>query len=276
MTTLITGARGAVARHLMNLHDDAGLPYRAATADPATAAATPGTVHLDLAAPGTFAPALTGIKQVFLYASAEHIDVFIKEAAAAGVRHVVLLSSSAVLAEDAENNLMAKAHLDVENALLASPLPTTVLRPGSFAGNARGWAWAIKSGSPVNLPFPGAHNDPIHELDVAECAFSVLADRSKAGQVYHLTGPASMDFRTQIAELSAALGRTVEIAQVTPDAWKAEVAAYVPAPYADALIDWWRSNDGKPVDTTGTVATLTGHPARPFTTWAEDNAADFA
>ncbi|MCZ4101494.1 hypothetical protein G3I60_10555 [Streptomyces sp. SID13666] len=53
------------------------------------------------------------------------------------------------------------------------------------------------------------------------------------------------------------------------------MAEYVPAAYADGLLDYWRSTDGKPVDLTTAVEELTGHPARSFAVWAEENAAEF-
>ncbi|WKK24380.1 hypothetical protein QZH56_01575 [Streptomyces olivoreticuli] len=111
----------------------------------------------------TLRTALTGVTTVFLYAAPDRITDFIDHAQQAGVTHVVLLSSSSVLGPDPDSDPLAKSHLDVERALLASPLTTTILRPGSFASNAGAWAWPIKAGRPVSLPFPGAHNDPIHE-----------------------------------------------------------------------------------------------------------------
>ncbi|MDI2126812.1 NAD(P)H-binding protein [Yinghuangia seranimata] len=270
MTVLVTGARGAVARHLMRLLDERGIAYRAASATPSDTA-----VACNLNDPATFAAALDGVESVFLYANPTHIDAFLKEAAAAGVQHIVLLSSSAVLAPDASVNVMAKSHLDVETALVASPIRGTLLRPGSFASNAGAWAWSIRSGAPVSLPYPGAHNDPIHEADVAECALAVLTDPALAGRAYTLTGPESVDFTTQIATLARVTGTDIATAHVTRDAWKTAMADYIPAQYADALLDWWESNDGKPVDLTDSVAALTGHAPRDFATWAADHRADF-
>lgn len=271
MTILVTGANGAVARGLMPLLDARGLAYRAASARPADDT----VVRCDLTDPSTFAAALDGVTAVFLYANAEHIDAFVKEAIAAGVEHIVLLSSASVLDDDADDNQLAKSHLDVENALVASPLRTTLLRPGSFAGNASAWAWSIKSGRPVSLPYPGAHNDPIHEQDVAECALAVLTDSSLAGRAYTLTGPESVDFATQLTTLAAVTRQHVTMSHVTRDEWKAEVAEYVPGAFAEALLDYWQAHDGKPVPLTDSVTVLTGHPARDFATWAADHKADF-
>ncbi|MFG1785101.1 SDR family oxidoreductase [Rhodococcus oryzae] len=271
MTILVTGSRGAVAQRLIALLDARGLPYRAASSNPQD----PSTIRCDLTDPADFAAALDGVTSVFLYAAAAQIEAFTAAATAAGVEHIVLLSSSSVLAPDAATDIMARSHLDVENALLASPIRTTLLRPGAFAGNAQAWALPIRSGSPVSLPYPGAHNDPIHEADVAEAALAVLTDPGLAGRAYTLSGAESVTFADQIEVLARVIGTPIAVDHVTGDAWKAEMADHVPADYADALLKWWRSNDGTPVELTDHVRVLTGHGPRSFTTWAQDHAAEF-
>ncbi|MER5715534.1 NAD(P)H-binding protein [Streptomyces sp. NPDC002132] len=273
---LVTGGRGAVATHLTSsLHRD-GLAVRVGSAAPETLSPPDGVeaVRLDLTAPDTFAAALAGVTTVFLYASPERVTDFIDHARGAGVTHIVLLSSSAVLSPDPESDPLAKSHLDVERALLASPITTTILRPGSFASNAGGWAWAVKAGRPLSLPFPGAHTDPVHEKDVAEAAHAVITDPRHHGGRFTLTGPESLTFAQQVEQLAAVIGRPVSIDHVTPEAWKRESAEYIPAAFADALLKWWASN-GKPLPLTRTVEELTGRPPRTFTTWAEDHAGDF-
>lgn len=275
---LITGARGAVATHLAALLHAEGLPLRLASAHPDDLAPPPGvpTTRLALTDPADFPAALADIKTVFLYASPDRITDFVDHARRAGVEHIVLLSSSSVLGPAPEDDPLAASHLTVENALLASPITTTILRPGSFASNAGAWAWPIKAGRPVSLPFPDAHSDPIHELDVAEAARAVIRELRHHGGTFTLSGPESLSFSEQIDRLAAVTGSPATIKQVTREEWKQEMADYIPARYADALLNWWESNDGKPVALTSTVEELTGHPARPFTTWAADHVADFA
>ncbi|MFJ6796548.1 NAD(P)H-binding protein [Streptomyces sp. NPDC091268] len=269
---LVTGARGAVARGLASLLEAHDVPYRLGSRAPDG----PDTVRCDLTDPSTFPPALAGVRSVFLYAEAAGIDAFVKEAVAAGVEHIVLLSSSSVLAPGAAENPLAGSHLAVEEALAASPLRTTVLRPGAFAGNALGWARSLQSGRPVHLPYPGSHGDPVHEGDLAEAAFAVLTDPALAGRAYTLTGPQSLTFETQLAILGRVLGRSTPFETVSREQWKAEVDGFIPGPYAEALLDYWAATDGLPAELTDTVERLTGHPARSFRTWCEDHAEAFA
>lgn len=271
MTILVTGSRGAVAKSLLSLLRDNGFTVRSASRNPEQ----PDVLKCDLSDPSTFPAALDGVTSVFLYAEASHTEAFVKEAASAGVEHIVLLSTASVVKPGAEHDQLAKSHLDVERALSAGPVESTFLRPGSFAGNALAWTWPIKSTGVVNLPYPNSHTDPIHELDVAEAAFAVLIDPSLRGRGHVLSGPESLTFQQQIDQLAEATGRPITVNPVTREEWKREMADYVPDAFADSLLDWWRSNDDSPVPTTGTVEELTGHPARSFAQWATDHAADF-
>lgn len=275
---LVTGGRGAVANALLTLLLQAGRPVRVASSDPGRLRAPDGVtaVTCDLRDPGTFPAALAGVTEVFLYAAASHIAEFADAAVTAGVEHVVLLSSAGVLGPGAAGDPLAKSHLDVETALLAAPLTTTILRPGSFAGNAGAWAWPIKAGRPVSLPYPGSHTDPIHERDLAEVAFTVLTDPCHQGRRLHLTGPQSLTFSEQIGLLAEITGRAITVGHVTPEEWKQEMAGYIPGPYADALLAYWRANDGRPVPLTDTVEQVTGRAPRTFATWVHDHVADFA
>ncbi|NXY97355.1 NAD(P)H-binding protein [Streptomyces sp. BR123] len=270
MSILVTGARGAVARRLVSLLSARGVEHRLGSREPDI----PGTVLCDLSDPATFPEALAGARSVFLYAEASGIDAFVKEATAAGVEHVVLLSSSAVL-DPAAGNQLATAHRAVEEVLLASPLRTTLLRPGAFASNALGWAGLLRAGLPVRLPYPGAHTDPVHEADLAEAAYAVLTDPALAGRAYTLTGPQSLTFADQLSILGRALRRPLSYETVTAEQWKAEAVAHIPGPFADALLDCWAAGDGVPAALTDEVSRLTGRPARSFATWAEEHADDF-
>lgn len=271
MTVLVTGSRGTVAKTLIRLLLERGVAVRAGSADPS---GSPDGVPCNLRDPATFPTALEGVDAVFLYAEPSEIDAFTKEAAAAGVGHIVLLSSTSALTGPSENPLGDK-HLSVENALSNSSIKSTFLRSGTFAGNALAWAWPIKAGKPVDFAYPGAHTDPIHELDIAEAALAALTDPRLAGRPYTLTGPESLTFAQQIDVLAAVTGLPITFNHVTRDEWKAAMAEYVPPAFADSLLDLWASTVDSPVPLADGVEALTGHPARSFRSWAEDHAAAF-
>ncbi|MFI1396362.1 NmrA family NAD(P)-binding protein [Streptomyces sp. NPDC020681] len=280
MTTLVTGARGKVGSALIAFLHQAGAPVRAASAAPEKLdeldlPAGVGAVRCALNDPATFPAALSAVTSVFLYAEPSHIDAFLDEAAAAGVQHIVLLSSSSVRDRDAADNPIAASHLAVEQALAASPVETSVLQPGAFASNALQWRWALESAGVIDLPYPGSYSDPIHERDIAEAAFALFTQERLRGATYHLTGPESLTFTEQIAVLERAVGRTVPFNAVTREAWKESMAGYMPAAFADGLLNYWASTDGSPTPLTRTVEELTGHPARTFAEWAAENADAF-
>ncbi|MFB6527434.1 MULTISPECIES: NAD(P)H-binding protein [unclassified Streptomyces] len=281
MTVLVTGSRGRVASTLLGLLDDAGLKARAASKNPADLSPPPGidTVRCDLTDPATFDTALTGVDSVFLYAEAGHAGTFAERARAAGVEHVVLLSSSSVLAPDAADNPIAASHLAAERALSAAAdagfFEATHLQPGAFATNALQWARPLRDGRGPALPHPHSHGDPIHERDVAEAAFAALTEPRLRGSSYLLTGPESLTFVEQLAVLAEVTGRPAPHTVVTPEEWKASVTGFMPEPFADALLSYWAAHDGRPTPLTRTVEELTGHPARTFAAWAADHEEDF-
>lgn len=276
MTILVTGSRGKVGSTLITLLHERGVDVRAASADPEKLSLPAGVeaVKCALDDPGTFPTALASITSVFLYAEASQIEAFLAEAEAAGVQHIVLLSSSSTLDPDAADNPIAASHLAVEQALAASPVELSVLQPGAFASNALQWR-SLNSTGATDLPYPDSYGDPIHERDIAEAALAILTRPRLRGATYHLTGPESLTFAEQIAILEGVAGRAIPFNAVTPEAWKKSMAAYMPGSFADALLNYWASRDGSPAPLTRTVDELTGHPARTFAEWAKENAEAF-
>ncbi|MCX5384907.1 NAD(P)H-binding protein [Streptomyces sp. NBC_00083] len=277
MTVLITGSRGKVATTLIPLLREQGITVRAASASPDKLVVPDGVerVVCDLDDPATFPAALTGVESVFLYANPQHIEAFLAEAKAAGVQHIVLLSSSSVLEPGADTNAIAAMHSAVERGLERSGIQSTFLRPGGFAGNALGWSWAAKSTGTVDLPYPETQASPIHEADIAEAALAVLTRPELRGQAYHLTGPASLTAAEQVAAVAEAAGRPLTVTPVSAEAWKQSMAEFMPAGVADALLDYFASHEGHADAVTQDVEQLTGHPARTFESWARENADAF-
>ncbi|MFB6814808.1 NAD(P)H-binding protein [Streptomyces sp. NPDC056347] len=282
MHTLVTGCRGRISSALVTLLRRDGHTVRAASRTPedlaATAAALPADVPVvacDLSDPATFGAALDGVDSVFLYAEPSGIDAFIAAAEAAGVGHIVLLSSNSVLAPDPRQNPIAAAHHTVEQALIASPITATLLRPGMFATNAHQWADSVRAHGSVDLPYPDSHGSPIDSDDIAEAALAVLTDPGLQGVAYHLTGPESLTAAEQVGLLAAAAGRPIAVNPVAPEDWKKAMSAHLPEPIIDGLLAYTAATVGVPADVTDDIERLTGHPARTFAAWAEKHATAF-
>ncbi|OKK14750.1 hypothetical protein AMK16_29855 [Streptomyces sp. CB00455] len=277
MTILVTGARGRVARAVLDRLHAAGLDLRAASARPAELTVPSGveSAGLVLDRPETFAPALRGVRQVFLYPEPAGIDDLIEAAATAGVEHVVLLSSSTVLAPGAENDPLASHSLAVERALAGSGLTRTVLRPGAFTTNSLAWAHCIGRSMPVPLAYPDACTAPIHPEDIADIAVAALTGDTLTGRPVSLTGPEPLSFREQLAVLGDVLGREVAVRHITRAEAEREMGRHMPAPVASSLLDLWEAADGRPAALADTTATLLGRPARTFRQWARENAGSF-
>ncbi|WP_067568876.1 NAD(P)H-binding protein [Nocardia acidivorans] len=278
MTTLVTGARGKIGRSLIARLHAAGLPVRAASADPAALTVPAGvqTAELRLDTPATFDAALTGVTQVLLYAEPAGIDAFIASARTAGVEHIVLISSSSVLGPNAADDSLGAHHLDVENALAASGIPTTVLRPDAFASNALGWARFIGNGMPIEHAYADAETAPIHTDDIADIAFAALTGHELRGGTYHLTGEEALTFRAQLAVLATVLDRDIPVVDITPEAARAQLTQHMPVEMADSLLAFWDSATRRPAPIADTTRSLLGTPARTFAQWAREHAAAFS
>ncbi|MYW03512.1 NAD(P)H-binding protein [Streptomyces sp. SID3343] len=277
MTTLVTGARGSVARGVVTLLRAAGLPVRVASKDPSALEPVDGVeaVPLDLARPDTAAEALRDVTKVFLYADAAGIADLVKAMQAADVEHIVLLSSSAAAAPDPETNPLAKSHHAVEVAVAGSGIPFTVLRPGAFAANAQGWRYTLLAGETIELPYPQAQLASIHEADIADVAARILIDGSRLGETVEMTGPQSLSFAEQIEILADVVGRPIPFVEVSRDRSYEQLTRWMDPGYANALLDLWETAvDPEPVS--NATEAITGKPARTFRQWLEEHRDDFA
>ncbi|MFE5399698.1 NAD(P)H-binding protein [Streptomyces sp. NPDC056568] len=276
MTVLVTGSRGKVGSLLVQILRERGVAVRAASSNPEKLSPPAGTetVRLALDTPADFAPALEGVDSVFLYCEPAAVDVFVEQAGAAGVEHVVIMSADAVLRPGAADDPIAAPHLAVEQALAASPLTSTPLNCGALASNALPWAFSLKARGAVGLPYPDSHADPVNERDIAEAACAVLTDPALRGRSYHLTGPQSLTFAEHVGIIAAAAGRDIPVERIEPQVWRANKPGFMPDDIADALLELWAAST-EPVALTDHVEQLTGHPARPFTEWAAQHADAF-
>jgi len=269
MTILVTGARGAIARHVVRELRDNGESVRVSSRSGGT---VDGVPSVDLTAPD----ALTGVRKVFLYADPAGAPAFVAAARAAGVEHVVLLSSSTVVMPNAGENPIARRHAVVEKALMESGIPWTFVRPGGFAANARNW-WArsIRAERVVRTAFPEAGIAPVHERDMAAVSVRALLDPGHEGASYLLSGPESITQRQMVEQLAAALGEPIRLEKVSVEEYRAVVADFLPPDFIEFALRFYAHWEGAPAPVYDGAEKVLGRPPLPFAAWAAEHTADF-
>ena len=270
MSVLVIGAYGNVGSNVVAGLRSAGIPVRGTSRTLKGSEPLSGVemVSLDLDDPATLPRPLDGIKKVFLYAKPSGIAEFVTAAQAAGVEHVVLLSSASVVEEATRNTRNAHMHAAVEEALEKSGMAWTFLRPTTFASKQLGLAPRIKSGEVLRVPFLQARSAVIHERDIADVAVKALTSPGHEGKAYWLTGPEALTYQEQIDTIGEAIGRKIETVEVEPE--EAE------PPMHEFFVKLTRALMASPTVVTNAVEEATGVPARTFRQWAEDHVKDFS
>lgn len=274
MSILVVGASGAVGSAVVAGLLDRGERVRATSRTPQKLD-LPTRVEVfaaDLDDPASFTDALTGVERVFLYADLAEPEALLAVFAAAGVRHVVLLSSSSVTLPGAAEDFNGSRFLRVEEAVARSGLAYTFLRPGGFASNAARWNWGVKGESAVPLPYPDAVQAPIHEQDIADVAVAALATEALVGAAPVLTGPERLTLREQVALIGDVIGRPVTVIPQTEAESSAMLSRFVPEVWVRQIIKDWREAVGTTPVISDEYTRITGAPSRTFRTWVEDNA----
>ena len=279
---LVTGATGHVGRELVRELDARGAAFRVLVRDPARAAGLPDRAERvigDLDRPATLAAAMGGVERLFLLVPGigiEHTEHAVAAARAAGVRHVVYLSSYAVIGDPVP--AMGRWHREREELIRASGIPATFLRPGGFMTNAFDWLPTLRAGGYVLDPVGPGRAAPIDPADIAAVAAVTLTEDGHEGEQYLLTGGETFTVAEQVQILAKATGRDIEIRAVaTPaEAVRFRYPHGAPQALADALIEGLTLMRADTVGVrTDTVRRLLGRAPRTFADWCARNAAAF-
>lgn len=282
MTVLVTGARGNIGSRVVSRLHAAGREVRAAARDLGVLSVPDGveTVALDLTTDGGAgadpADALKGIDTVFLYATRGSAAPFLAAARAAGVHHIVFLSSPASYEAAEHRGPIGRIHRAAEQTLAESGLDHTVLYPSWLATNARrDWGPAIRAGQPVELAHPAAQCVPIHPDDVAEVAVDLLLHDTHRSRMQILTGPESLRLDEAVARVGTGLGRVIPVREISREEALARREPWLAAEILESLLDSAAASVGRPAPLTNTVERITGHPPRPLQAWVAENRSAF-
>lgn len=274
MTILITGATGSIGRRVVDDLVQRGEVVRALSRTPETAALPHGVAVVQGGLASAPDSAFDDVDAVFVF-PADGVGAYVDRAVAAGVERFVVLSSLAVSGRNPRDagSASARHHRAVEDAVTSRTEGWTILRPGSFATNLLSWAFPIRSGFPVRIPYPTSSQVVIHEADIAAAAALSLSRPDQAGRILELTGPQSLTKVEQLAAISAAIGGEVPFVEVGPEAFREDVARFIPGGVIDMLLQYWSETVDAPETP---LPPVPGVPQTSLAQWALDHREAFA
>lgn len=282
----VIGGTGVTGRTVVSALQAKGADFRCLVRDPAAAAETLGgdveLVQADVADAASIEAGLAGCDKLFLLTGhspvmAEQQIGAIEAAKRAGVKHVVKLSGGDAIVQEVTNAKIGHAHWQIEQALKASGLEWTVLRPGFFMQNFLNMAGMVKGQGKVMMPVPAdVEVGMIDVRDTGDVAAAVLTSEGHNGQSYFLASAnyTPSDFT---AALSSELGSEVPFVQVPMEG---AVGAMKERGMPDWLIDHQSTlmgmlADGSFAAKNDNIEQLSGHPARTLAGFAKDYAGAF-
>lgn len=277
----ITGAGGTVGSEVVKQLELAKVPFRVAyfSKEKVNAALAKGTnaVIIDYNHPETLRTAFQGCDKLFLLGpnalNQTQLELNAVEAAkAVGVQHIV--KQSVMGAED-EAFSLALIHRPVEQAIEASGMTWTFLRPNSFMQNVVTFmSETIKAESAFYSASGEAKIAHIDVRDIAAVAVKALTEPTHAGQAYTLTGPEALTYDELAQKLSVVLGRSISHISLPPEDLKhGMLAEGLPDAIADRMLDlerYYREDQASRI--TNDVQRVTGQESRQFTQYIRDYA----
>jgi uncharacterized protein YbjT (DUF2867 family) len=277
----VAGATGRVGSALIGLLASDPVDIVALTRRPDAAQLPKGIsiAAIDFDQPHTLQDALRGADRLFVSHGTSPRQVaneiaLIDGAVAAGVGQIVKLS---VLGPASRLNPFAW-HMQIEAHLAQQPVASTVLRPSAFADIIKYAAGQIAAGSWAGSAGEGRVNF-IDTRDIADVARVALLEEfsPESQRAYHLTGPRAWTMRQVADHLSGLLGHPIVYNHQSPEERRAALlAGGLPPLVADLLVGLDQMfRESSLGETTSTVETLTGKPARTLAQWLAENIASF-
>ena len=281
MTFLITGATGdigsKVVEHLLQRGDRPRVFVRDADKARSRFGDRVEIFLGDLADPVTLKAALAGVDEFFLVNTGPRIplrdEIAAKAARAAGVRHLVKLSSM-----DVEQGLAIGAwHERGEGAIRASGIAFTFVRPAGFMSNLFAWTASIQAEGMVRASTGNGRRAFIHSDDIAAVATKALTTRQYDGQSLTITGPEALSFAEVTEKIGSAIGRRIVFQPISDEEARQRYSATgASAPDIDAHVSLWRAiREGRLVTVTNTVERVLRRKPIALEQWALENAAAF-
>jgi uncharacterized protein YbjT (DUF2867 family) len=266
---LVTGATGNVGSELAHLLAARGAGVRAVVRNPdgAPFPAAVDVVSGDLTRPETVAPALKGVRRVFLLGGFATTEL-LGHMRDAGVAQVVVLTSRCVIGGHPDNAI-TRMWLDAEAAVRGSGMAWTILRPSGFHSNALRWRPQLRRGDVVRTPWANVPIASIDPADIAAVAATVLTEPGHQAATAVLSGPQPLTPGEQVTILARVLGRPLRYEPLADTKARAQMAADTPALFVDALFRFFTDGEFDDSVVVPSVLEITRHPPRTFEQWAQ-------
>ncbi len=279
----LTGVTGKIGGETVRQLLNKGASLRALVRDEAKAAdlkaAGVELVVGDIANADTVRKGLAGAEKAFLLLpngeqQQAHEKQFTDLAVAAGVKHLVKLSSMEAVA-DAKTPI-PQAHWAAEEHIRASGLGWTMVKPNFFMQNLLASAATIKAQRKLFLPMGDGTTGMADARDIGAVCAEVLTGDGHAGQSYEITGPEVLTFYDVADRFSAVLGEKVEYVPLPMDTFREKMTGILVPWHLNAVCELFREIAEIGLDhTTDTFKELIGRDPIPLKQFITDHKAVF-
>ncbi|MFI8812614.1 MULTISPECIES: NAD(P)H-binding protein [unclassified Streptomyces] len=272
-TVLVIGGTGKTGRRVVARLREQGVEARVASRS--------SEIPFDWTDPGTWERALDGVTAVYIVPydiSPSPTPALVERAVASGVRRLVLLSARGV---DVPGYFGAAydgngPHVQSEDAVRASGVEWTILRPGWFAQNfSEGIFLDGVTGGELALPTGDGTAAFVDAEDIAAVAVAALTEDGHQGQVYELSGTRALGIADVLAEIAGVTGVRARYVPVEEDEFRAGLVAQgFPAEEAEVWTDALKPiRTSKEAPVVDGVRRALGRAPRDFTDFVRDAAA---
>jgi uncharacterized protein YbjT (DUF2867 family) len=282
MTYLITGATGNIGSKVVERLLDRGERPRVLVRNAEKARSLYGDrVDIfvgDFSDSASMTAALTGADAFLLVSSIDDLvardEVAAKSAKAAGVKHLVKISSLAIPHKNIGTGVW---HAQGEAAVLASGVPFTFIRPSGFMENCLWWARSIKSDGIVRSSAGDGKSPVIHSDDIAAVATKALTTQAYIGELLPVTGPELLSYPEMVEKIGTRIGKPLRYEALSDEEERRQLVARNRPPHmVEALGSVFRAmREGRLAQLTDTVERVLGRKPISFDKWVEQNAAAF-
>jgi uncharacterized protein YbjT (DUF2867 family) len=231
----------------------------------------------DLADKASLNAALKGVDALFLVNSGPQIplrdEMAAKAAKAAGVRHLVKLSSM-----DVQHGLAIGAwHEQGETAIRATGIPFTFVQPTGFMSNLLAWARSVKSEGVVRSSTGEGRRAFIHSEDIAAVAAQALTTGYYQNQSLPITGPDALTFKEVAERIGAAIGKSVTFLPISDEEARRRYSAVSGSvEETEAHVALWRAiREGRLAAVTDKVQQILGRAPIGLDQWIAENITAF-